>query len=336
MPACTLKPASDHAEQIHSAYVITFIFAAVIFAVVGGLIVFSAIRFRRKDGDDTLPAQTHGNTKIEIVWTVIPSIIVLVLFIVSSTTLGKLDSAEASPMTINVTGFQWEWKFVYPEFNQGGTVLTVQGKSGNPPTKPTLWLPVNQPIHFHLESPDVIHSFFIPEFLFKRDVIPGHPNDFTLTPNRTGRFDGKCAELCGLLHSEMLFVVRIVPQDQFRAWANDTLQFQVKHASQCTQPQGGTITVHAKNISFDTQCIQVPASGTTKIAFDNQDAGIPHNIEIYTNSSAAQRLAGASGPSDVITGPMSTTYSISGLSAGTYFFKCDVHPQMNGQFKVTG
>jgi cytochrome c oxidase subunit 2 len=347
LTGCTLQPASDHAKTIQTSYQITFVFAAVIFVVVGGLIVFSAVRFRRKKGDDTLPKQVHGSTKLEIAWISVPSIIVAVLFIVSATALGKLDTAEAGPMTVNVEGFQWQWKFTYPAFtDRAGLPLVITGQSGHPGDgtygKPTLGLELNKAVHFNLASNDVIHSFFIPVFLFKRDVIPGFHNQFDLTPTRAGSFAGKCAELCGLEHSTMLFTVKIMPHDQFMTWVHNSLLIQQHQEwiaeNQCTTPVAGKVTVVAKNIAFDTKCISVPSAGTSSLVFDNADTpGVPHNIEIFSDPSATTRLAGASGPTDVVTAPGKTTYQIKGLQPGTYFFRCDIHPtQMVGTFKVTG
>jgi cytochrome c oxidase subunit 2 len=341
-----MQPASNHAKTIQTSYEITFAFAAVIFVVVAGLIVFSALRFRRGKGDETLPKQVHGSTKLEITWIAVPSVIVLVLFIVSATALAKIDTAEAGPMTVNVEGFQWQWSFTYPGFtDRSGAPLTITGQSGTPGDgtygKPTLGLEANKAVHFNLDSSDVIHSFYIPVFLFKRDVIPGHPNEFDLTPTRIGSFAGKCAELCGLEHSTMLFVVKIMPHDEFQRWVAMQIQIQehqewVKENS-CATPSGGTLTVVAKSIAFDTSCIEVPAAGTTKLVLDNQDPGVPHNLEIYTNEQATTRLAGATGPSDVVTGVAQTSYQISGLPPGTYFFRCDIHPtQMTGKFVVKG
>jgi cytochrome c oxidase subunit 2 len=340
LSGCTMRPASDHAKQIQGVYYLTFVFAAVIFVVVGGAIVYAAVRFRHKPGDDTLPKQVHGSTKVEIVWTVIPTIIVAVLFVASAVTLGKVDSAEANPLQVNVTGFQWQWEFTYPAYHDKfGHPLSIKGQTGLPGeglAKPTLGLPVGQAVHFTEASPDAIHSFYIPVFLFKRDVIPGHVNNFFLTPTRTGTFAGKCAELCGLYHSEMLFIVKIMPKDQFDQWIKDQITIQNRHASACTQPQDGKVTIVAKSIQFDLTCIQVPPSPATTIVFDNQDAGIQHNVDIYQDPNFTQHVAGATGATDTITGVTSTSYSISGLQPGTYYFKCDIHPQMKGTYVVKG
>jgi cytochrome c oxidase subunit II len=347
LSACTLQPASDRARAIQKSYDITFVFAAIIFVVVGGLIVFSAIRFRRKRDDDTLPNQVHGSTRLEIAWIAVPSLIVAVLFVVSATALAKVDApATGNVMTITVQGFQWQWRFTYDDYkDRSGDPLSIKGQSGHPGdgtySKPTLGLELNRPVHFELISNDVIHSFYIPVFLFKRDVVPGHPNAFSLTPDRAGVFAGKCAELCGLEHSTMLFNVRIMPHQEFVDWVNHAIALQQHQkwlaANSCEKATDSKVTVEAVNIAFDVECIEVPASGTTQLVFDNKDPGVPHNIEVFTDQSATTRVAGATGPGDVITGVASTTYQISGLKPGEYFFRCDVHPtQMVGTLKVSG
>jgi cytochrome c oxidase subunit 2 len=333
LSGCTLEPASEQAHGVKTLYEITFVFAAVIFVVVGGLIVGFAIRYRRKPGDDELPPQIHGNASVEVVWTVVPTLIVLVLFVLSAIELGRLDTAPASPkpMTVDVTGFQWQWRFAYPDFKTGNNnALFVEGTSGQTQNLPVLHLPLAVPVHFHLESQDVIHSFFIPVFLFKRDVVPGHPNDFVMTPDRAGSFPGKCAELCGLYHSRMLFTVKIEPKDQFDAWAQQALVAQEKQENQCRTEQDGALSIVAQNIKFDTSCMQAAAGQPFKIDFDNKDAGTSHNVAIYTDSSLTQNLFRGA----LETGPKDVTYSVSPLDAGTYYFHCDVHPGMNGTFKV--
>jgi plastocyanin len=245
-----------------------------------------------------------------------------------------------------VQGFQWQWRFTYNNYqDRSGDPLSVKGQSGHPGdgtySKPTLGLELNRPVHFELVSNDVIHSFFIPVFLFKRDVVPGHPNQFSLTPDRAGVFAGKCAELCGLEHSTMLFNVKVMPHQEFTQWVQHEIALQQHQkwlaANSCVKATDAKVTVQAVNIAFDVQCIEVPATGTTQLVFQNKDAGVPHNIEIFTNPSATTRVGGATGPGDVITGVATTTYSISGLAPGSYFFRCDVHPtQMVGTLKVTG
>jgi cytochrome c oxidase subunit 2 len=337
LTGCTLQPASQQAGGVRTLYNITFVFAAVIFVVVGGLIVGFALRYRQKPSaratDHELPPQIHGNSTIEVVWTAIPTVIVLVLFILSAMELGRLDTAPASPnpVRIVVTGFQWQWKFQYLGYKSGnGNPLAVEGTSGQTKVLPILYLPLGQPVHFHLVSDDVIHSFFIPNFLFKRDVIPGHPNNFYMTPSRLGTFPGKCAELCGLYHSRMLFTVKIVTPAQFTAWATAAAAKQTIVENRCRTAVSGVIDLSAQNEKFDTACMQSTAGQPFKIDFDNKDSGTDHNVAIFTNSSMTTTLFRGS----LVTGVATVDYSVPPLPAGTYYFHCDVHPGMNGTFRV--
>jgi cytochrome c oxidase subunit 2 len=115
-------------------------------------------------------------------------------------------------VTVNVVGYQWSWQFNYPQdkVTENGVMY--------PGPLPVLELPTGETVRFNLTSPDVIHSFWVPEFLFKRDVIPGHPNHFEITLTKTGTFTGHCSELCGLYHSRMLFTLKVVTPQQFQQW----------------------------------------------------------------------------------------------------------------------
>ena len=336
LTGCTLQPISQQAGGVRTLYNITFAFAAVIFVVVGGLIVGFALRYRQSSAeratDHELPPQIHGNSTIEIVWTAIPTVIVLVLFVLSALELGRLDKAPAqSPVKIVVTGFQWQWKFQYLDFKSGnGNPLAVEGTSGQTKVLPILYLPLGQPVHFHLVSEDVIHSFFIPNFLFKRDVIPGHPNDFYMTPNMLGTYPGKCAELCGLYHSRMLFTVKIVTPAQFVSWGKVAAAKQTIVENRCRAASNGVIPLSAQNEKFDTACMQAAAGQPFKIDFDNKDSGIDHNVAIFTNASMATTLFRGT----LVKGAATVSYSVPPLPAGTYYFHCDVHPGMNGVFRV--
>ena len=124
---------------------------------------------------------------------------------------------DANPQhTVNVVGQQWQWTFNYKDTVDGQEGVWETGTLDNPAT---LWLPVNESVHFDLTSPDVIHSFWVPSFYFKLDVIPGRTNKFQLTPTKTGTFAGKCAELCGLLHADMETNAHVVSSQAFDAWA---------------------------------------------------------------------------------------------------------------------
>jgi cytochrome c oxidase subunit II len=177
--------------------------------VVWGLILWAVI-FHRKRGD-RLPPQVRYNLPIEILYTALPFVLIAVLFYYTAKDENYIDNLSSNPnVTVNVIGYQWSWQFQYPQYN-----VTDNGVS-YPGPLPMLELPTGETVRFNLTSPDVIHSFWVPAFLFKRDVIPGHPNHFEITTTTTGTFAGRCSELCGLYHDEMLFTVKVVSQPQFK------------------------------------------------------------------------------------------------------------------------
>jgi len=145
---------------------------------------------------------------------------------------------QANPaVTVNVTGFQWSWAFAYPQYgvNTDGAMWNPDETDAQNETQlPLLEIPVGETVNFNLTSPDVIHAFWVPEFLFKRDVVPGHPNHFSITATQTGTFIGHCSELCGLYHSRMLFTLKIVTPAQFQSWISQQQAIQ-KTASGSTQ-----------------------------------------------------------------------------------------------------
>jgi cytochrome c oxidase subunit 2 len=186
--------------------VIVAIFVA---GLVWGLILFAILRYRRRNDD--LPTQTQYIIKLEIFYTVVPVIIVAVLFAFSWRTQNEVDALTRNPaVTIDVKGFQWQWQFRYRDEN-----VTV---TGVPEKEPTMVLPVDRTTRLILRSPDVIHSFYVPDFLFKRDVIPGVTNKVDLTPRDQGTYSGKCAEFCGLDHARMTFTVKVVSMADYRSW----------------------------------------------------------------------------------------------------------------------
>jgi cytochrome c oxidase subunit 2 len=183
--------------------------------IVGGIvllmIVGASVLFWRRS-DDQMPRQVRYNLPIEVLYTFIPVVVVSVLFYFTAIGENAEDKISDTPETlqIGVVGFQWSWQFNYLEDG-----LSVTGR---PSQSPEMVVPVGRPIHFYLTSPDVIHSFWVVPFLFKRDVIPGHPNQFEVTVTSKGVFQGRCAEYCGVQHSRMLFTVRAVSEADYEAW----------------------------------------------------------------------------------------------------------------------
>ena len=214
--------ATDRAPLIYDLWVGSWITAIAVGVVVWGLILYASFRFRRRS-DDEVPVQTRYNLPIEILYTVAPVVMVLVLLYETIETQNQVleRASEESPAlhTVNVVGAKWAWTFNYmgEDAVNGQTVHTV----GTPADLPTLMLPVGEKVRIRLSSPDVIHSFWVPSFLFKLDVIPGRNNAFVFTPTREGTYAGKCAELCGTYHSRMLFNVDVVSVEEYEAHLQD-------------------------------------------------------------------------------------------------------------------
>ena len=212
--------ASQQSGNIGSLWSGAWIASMVIGVIVWGLIGYAVIRFRRKHSDEK-PKQNRYNVPLEIMYTVMPFLIIGVLFLYTVRAQDVVMAHSDNPdRTIMAIGQRWSWTFNYYEQDnpQVGAVIHNAGTIEN---YPDLYLPVNQRILFKVESNDVDHSFWIPEFYFKMDAIPGRTNTFEVTPTKVGTYLGKCAELCGAYHSQMLFNVHVVTLPEYYAYLND-------------------------------------------------------------------------------------------------------------------
>ena len=211
--------ASDRTDPIWNLWLGAWIAVLVVFVLVFGLIVYASVRYRRRS-DDEVPVQVRYNLPIEALYTIAPVIIVAVFFFHTVSTQNEvLETVENPDHTIEVVGSKWQWAFNYLEEDATGGEDVYD--FGTPAELAELWLPLGESVRFDLKSPDVIHSFWIPEFYFKMDVVPGRVNSFDLTPTREGTFTGRCAELCGLYHSRMLFKVNVVSPAEYEAHLRD-------------------------------------------------------------------------------------------------------------------
>jgi cytochrome c oxidase subunit 2 len=189
--------------------------------LVWGLILFAIVRWRRRPGDET-PPQFRNNYGLEIGWTIVPLIIVAALFVYTYRAEARVDALAAHPaVVVAVRAYRWGWNFSYA----GGPV--VGGASNGPvagsnaATKPPqLVLPLGETTRIELTSDDVTHGFWVPDFLFKRDAIPGMVNAFDLHPDKLGTYLGRCSQFCGYDHALMTFTVRVVTPRAFAAWRN--------------------------------------------------------------------------------------------------------------------
>jgi len=198
----------------------SWIAALLVGVLVWGLIIWVMVAYRRRHGDTTMPAQVRYHLPLEIMYTAIPLMMVAVLFgYTYNAQAAEIDTKKTPDLVIGVVAKQWAWDFNYltDDAYDTGVQGQLTGKPGVEQEIPTLYLPVGERVQFDLTSRDVIHSFWIPAFLMKMDTIPGIENKFQVVPNRIGHFKGKCAELCGEYHSEMLFNVDVVSVADYQA-----------------------------------------------------------------------------------------------------------------------
>jgi cytochrome c oxidase subunit II len=328
-------PATTQGQAIHNLYTIVFIIAAAIFFVVEGLIVWTVIRYRRKPGDDELPPQTHGHNLAEIVWTVVPTLIVIFLFFISWQTLNTVEAKSNAPdLLVRAHAGQFQWTFDY--MAPGAKATDDPVFSVSTPFAPDggLYLPAGKTTHFFLTSNDVIHAFYVPAFLFKRDVVPGHVNEFDLSVEGSWAdqvIHGQCAELCGIGHDVMLFDVSIKTPAEFQTWYDQKVAEAKaspppppsgEPAGSGAPPPGGgtTLNVVAKNVAFDVKTLTAPANQPFTIHFDNQDAGTPHDVDILDASGKKVE------DNKDFPGVATRDYQEQPLPAGTYKFECSIHP----------
>lgn len=218
------EPVTEVGPEIVSFWNWTWIAALAIGVLVWGLTLWCMVAYRkRKDDDGTLPVQFRYNVPLEILYTVVPVLMVLVLFGQTVKVQNEmLEIREDPDVVVNVVGKKWSWDFNY--INEDVHVTGVHasslsdGEPGVRETLPTLVLPVDARVEFVLTTRDVIHGFWVPAFLQQLDMLPGRVNVFQVTTTTEGRFDGKCAEFCGAYHSQMLFNVEVVSQEEYDAF----------------------------------------------------------------------------------------------------------------------
>ena len=212
-------PITKQGETVLTLWQGSWIAGLAVGVLVWGLILWAVI-FHRKRGD-RLPPQARYNMPIEIMYTAVPFVLIAVLFYFTAKDEDYIDKLPAKPaVRVQVLGFQWSWQFKYPQYHlqNSDAVVTNTGNMVGEGPLPVLEIPVGETVQFDLTSEDVIHAFWVPQFLFKRDVIPGHPNHFAITATKTGTYTGHCSELCGLYHAKMLFTLKVVTPQQFQAY----------------------------------------------------------------------------------------------------------------------
>jgi len=232
---------------------ISFLFALIVVPM-----LYSLIIFRRRRGDTTDAEHMEGNINLEITWTIIPLFVVILFAYLGAYSLGETRRMDPNAMIIKVTGFQWAWKFDYPEYGFSSTEL---------------YLPVDRQILLLMESPDVIHSFWVPEFRIKQDVVPGRISEYRITPNLIGNYKVRCAELCGISHAYMESPVNVVSDQDFVAWAEEQ-KAAAEALANTPGPEAGRVT--AQNLG----CFACHTTDGTKLVGPTWAGLYGHEVEL--------------------------------------------------------
>lgn len=209
IPLHTMDPKSDVTRDVQGLYIILFSAATVVFFAVMAGLLYITLRFKRKPGDP-IPLQTHGNRSLEILWTIIPSVILIVILVPTWQVIYKTANAPENSMQITVTGHQWWWEIEYPDLEIA--------------TSNEVHVPINVPVEITLKSKDVIHSFWVPQIIGKKDMVPGLENMIWFTAEEAGTYYGQCVEFCGESHANMKFDLVVDSTEDFEIWKANQLQ----------------------------------------------------------------------------------------------------------------
>lgn len=218
------KGVTNQTDRITSLWVGSWIAALAVGVLVWGLIIWCVAAYRKRPNDAGLPTQLRYNLPIEILYSVVPLFMIGALFYFTARDETALLKVSAKPdNVVQVAGKQWGWDFNYVTDNvyQATTMTPLTGQPSDQSKPPVMYLPVNKTTQFVLTTRDVNHAFWIPAFLMKIDMISGRVNSFEVKPTTVGTFKGKCAELCGAYHSQMLFTVKVVPQAEYDQYVAD-------------------------------------------------------------------------------------------------------------------
>ncbi|HIZ35413.1 MAG TPA: cytochrome c oxidase subunit II [Candidatus Ruania gallistercoris] len=209
---------TEHTEGVLNLWTGSWIAALCVGVLVWALIIWCVIVYRKRKDDNRLPVQLRYHLPLELLYTFVPIVMVGVLFYYTAILQEEITNPDAEPdVHVTVYGRQWSWDFVYEDEDvwDAGMPAELDGTMAPAGDLPTLYLPVDQTVEIQLRSRDVAHSFWVPAFLYKEDLLPGVENEFVITPGEEGTYLGKCAELCGEYHGNMLFNVEVVSAEEY-------------------------------------------------------------------------------------------------------------------------
>ncbi|WP_146807730.1 aa3-type cytochrome oxidase subunit II [Cellulomonas persica] len=221
MPGNSDAEVTNQTGRVVDLWVGSWTAALIVGLITWGLMLWCVAVYRKRKDDDVLPVQLRYHVPLEIMYVILPIVMVGVLFYFTNRDMSEItDTNVESDVDIQVIGKQWSWDFNYLDddvYETGEHAQNVGSTEGVLDDQVTLYLPVGESVRFTLDSRDVIHSFWVPQFLYKLDMIPGKQNSFVVTPQQEGLYRGKCAELCGEEHSSMLFNVKVVSREEYDA-----------------------------------------------------------------------------------------------------------------------
>lgn len=265
-----LDPAGPFARQPDQLFRVVFWIAVGVFVLVQGLIILAVIRFRQRPDDPELPVQVHGNTKLEVAWTIIPALLLAGIAVPTVRTIFDLDRTPPGALTVEVIGHRWWWEYRYPD---SGVVTANE-----------LVIPVGRPVHLRMTALEagsaenaVIHSWWVPRLGGKKDVLPGRITTLNIQADEPGRYLGQCAEYCGLSHANMRIRVEALPEAEFERWLAEQQQ-------PARRPEPGTLEAEGERLFFTGACIgchairgvEYEADGQTRVASGNVGPDLTH------------------------------------------------------------
>ncbi len=321
---------SDRGEDIEHAFRYLVFLAVPVMAFVIAVLVYSALR-RRSPGRPTEDGpHLEGRGPVPWAWLGITGALTAAIAIYPGVTgihgiYGRHDEPD---LLVQVTGIQWTWLVEYPQYEISGARELV--------------LPVDRKVEFEITSQDVLHSFWVPDFLMKIDAVPGLTTTMSLTPTELGDYQTdpglrvQCAELCGMAHARMRIPVRIVSAEEFDAWVEEqTRPSTLATSSDATPaPDAQQVTIVARDFAFGIDRISVEENRPVVITFENEDDGIPHNWSLYESEDASRSGSEPIAGSAIADGPLVQKITFDPPPSGSYYFICDVHPNMAGTLVV--